>query len=153
MRTLIDVSLFVHTRRAWHRKQYFKPATIVVAHSVTSLLLPFFRFFTIFVPVSLSLGPLIILPFSFLRPSPGSLSAASPFLLVTGAPGPSRLRSGMKLRSVSHRRCRHARTNEPSYEPRVSLVHGVFCLPSTCTSDKLELLRLNAPRVRLINVS
>jgi len=33
MRTLIDVSLFVHTRRAWHGKQYFTPTTIVVAQT------------------------------------------------------------------------------------------------------------------------
>lgn len=37
MRTLIDVSLFVHTRRAWHGKQYFTPTTIVVAQSDRSL--------------------------------------------------------------------------------------------------------------------
>lgn len=46
MRTLIDVSLFVHTRRAWHGKQYFKLATIVVAWYVfLSSLFPFSRLF------------------------------------------------------------------------------------------------------------
>lgn len=55
MRTLIDVSLFVHTRRAWHGKQYFTLATIVVAWSVSHSLAP---------SLSLSIPLLFPSPFS-----------------------------------------------------------------------------------------
>lgn len=57
MRTLIDVSLFVHTRCAWHGKQYFTSATIVVAQSDRSSVLP---------PLSVSLSLFLVsLRFSF----------------------------------------------------------------------------------------
>lgn len=59
MRTLIDVSLFVHARRAWHGKQYFTPATIVVAQadrSFVSLLPSFLILVEVSLPLSLSLA-------------------------------------------------------------------------------------------------
>lgn len=62
MRTLIDVSLFVHTRRAWHGKQYFTPATIVVAQS-SSLL----RLVSSFLPSSSSRYLSLFLAFSLAR--------------------------------------------------------------------------------------
>lgn len=78
MRTLIDVSLFVHTRRAWHGKQYFTLATIVVAWSVS---LPF--------SLSLHLTPL---PFSP-RPIRAHLIASS---LSPSSPSRSRSTEGPK---------------------------------------------------------
>lgn len=61
MRTLIDVSLFVHTRCAWHGKQYFTSATIVVAQSDRSSVLPPLSVFLS--SLSLSVSPSLFLSF------------------------------------------------------------------------------------------
>lgn len=124
MRTLIDVSLFVHTRRAWHGKQYFTLATIVVAWSVSHSLAPSLS-------LSPSPSPSSSLPLSLLVPfgahliasslslSPAFLSTSPSLSIHTGA----QRGAPWNLRSVSHRRRsqpRHAtpRTDE-LYEPRV----------------------------------
>lgn len=67
MRTLIDVSLFVHTRRAWHGKQYFTPTTIVVAQSDRSLSLLLLLFFLLLLLLFLyhSLSPSLSFYLSF----------------------------------------------------------------------------------------
>ena len=108
MRTLIDVSLFVHTRRAWHGKQYFTLATIVVAWSVSH-------------------------SFSFSPPpsSPTRLSLHLSLALDTQGPKGGRETSARYLIAVgpSHTTPRHERTNYTSHvsaplvPARVALVH------------------------------
>lgn len=97
MRTLIDVSLFVHTRRAWHGKQYFTPATIVVAQSDRSSV-------------------------SFL---PSFLSSSSSKLLSSFPPSPSFSLSRLLVRSLTRAYyCRRFSffTRRPSFLHMVSCV-------------------------------
>lgn len=114
MRTLIDVSLFVHTRRAWHGKQYFTLATIVVAWSVS---------------LPLSLSPPHPSPFlSSSHPGPPYRLVSLAFLSLTlsidrGAQG-----GPWNLGTVSHRRVPSHATNYTGHvcaSPRVllALVH------------------------------
>lgn len=114
MRTLIDVSLFVHTRRAWHGKQYFTLATIVVAWSVS---------------LPLSLSPPHPSPFlSSSHPGPPYRLVSLAFLSLTlsidrGAQG-----GPWNLGTVSHRRVPSHSTNYTGHvcaSPRVllALVH------------------------------
>jgi len=85
MRTLIDVSLFVHTRRAWHGKQYFTLATIVVAQSdrFSVSLFPSFlhprRSLSLSLSLSLFLFPLSSLSLALSR------SLARSFILAVAA--------------------------------------------------------------------
>lgn len=138
MRTLIDVSLFVHTRRAWHGKQYFTLATIVVAWSVSHSLAPSLS-------LSLSLHP-PPLPFPFLSSShlgptlsPRLSRFHPPFSpplprsrYTRGPKGGPRETSARYLIAVgpSHATPRHERTNYTSHvsaplvlPARVALVH------------------------------
>lgn len=131
MRTLIDVSLFVHTRRAWHGKQYFTLATIVVAWSVSHSFSfspppssPF--------PLSLSLSsshlgpPYRLVSLAFTR-----LSLHLSLALDTQGPKGGRETSARYLIAVgpSHTTPRHERTNYTSHvsaplvPARVALVH------------------------------
>lgn len=142
MRTLIDVSLFVHTRRAWHGKQYFTPGD----NSCRSVTLRV----SVFPPLPLSLCRAPGIPRSALSRSHsfdlgGPGLSPSPFAFLSLPPArldrlfspspPPRVASlvherahgafpsdgpGTLLRS--HRQSRHGRTDGRSYEPRVSVV-------------------------------
>lgn len=94
MRTLIDVSLFVHTRRAWHGKQYFTPTTIVVAQSDRSLSLSLLLLLLLFLYHSLSPSLSFYLSFCLSL----SLSISSPSLSL----------------------CPSSRSHLPSHSPNLS---------------------------------
>lgn len=156
MRTLIDVSLFVHTRRAWHGKQYFKLATIVVAWYVfLSSLFPFSRLFLLSLLLlmlhRLGLSASFSLPPFFLSASVLAVSPSRFFLQRwSRASGPFAF--PWNLRSVSHRQSRHARTDGPSYTSHV-------CSSSRRVAHVHVYHRLNwswpvraVARARLINV-
>ena len=160
MRTLIDVSLFVHTRRAWHGKQYFTLATIVVAWYVfLSSLFPFSRLCRSSILVALGvtsswlISVFLASTLLSLRLCRRSFSVSFlPTAVVTGLRPLCFPAGPWNLRSVSHRQSRHARTDGPSYTSHV-------CSSSRRVAHVHVYQRLNwswpvraVARARLINV-